>query len=99
MDNSLTPTDWRWRLEDGSLVPVESDCPVAPNFLLNIVACGCKADRCNISCGCKKLGSFCTSMCDKCMGKTCNNSTPKLLDSDSEDDMSPTTQTIEYEEE
>ncbi|KAG1680909.1 hypothetical protein GQR58_012092 [Nymphon striatum] len=66
--------------------PVETNRPVAPDSLLNMVSCGCKPDGCsNMTCSCNKLGLFCTSMCSKCSGQTCNNTTPSLLDVDDED--------------
>jgi hypothetical protein len=83
MGNTLPPTEWGWRSQDGTLVPVETDKPVAPDNLLNMVACGCKEDGCNnMTCSCKKLGLFCTSMCNNCTGQTCHNTAPILLDDD-----------------
>ena len=83
MGNSLPPTDWGWRSQEGSLAPLETDISVAPDTLLNMVSCGCKADGCsNMTCCCKKLGLFCTSMCSRCSGQTCNNTAPILLQND-----------------
>ena len=31
MGNSLLPTEWGWRLQDGMLTPVETDRPIAPD--------------------------------------------------------------------
>lgn len=86
MGNTLPPTEWGWRSQDGTLTPVETDMPVAPDSLLNMMSRGCKPDDCsNMTCSYKKLGLFCTSMCNKCSGQTCNNTTPSLLDVDDED--------------
>ncbi|KAG1684469.1 hypothetical protein GQR58_009431 [Nymphon striatum] len=86
MGNTLPPTEWGCRSHDGTLAPVKTDMPVAPESLLNMVSCGCKPDGCsNMTCSCNKLGLFCTSMCSKCSGQTCNNTTPSLLDVDNED--------------
>ncbi|KAG1658676.1 Cytoplasmic tRNA 2-thiolation protein 1 [Nymphon striatum] len=64
---------------------IETDRTVAPDSLLNMVSCGCKPDGCsNMTCSCNKLGLFCTSMCSKCSGQTCNNTTPSLLNVDDE---------------
>ena len=77
MGNSLSPTEWGWRLYDGALEPVETEKPVAPDSLLNMVSCGCKPDGCgSMVCGCKKLGLVCNSMCVNCIGQTCNNTPP-----------------------
>ncbi|KAG1676665.1 Zinc transporter 1 [Nymphon striatum] len=37
MGNTLPPTEWEWRSRDGILGPVETDMPVAPDCLINIV--------------------------------------------------------------
>ncbi|KAG1675932.1 hypothetical protein GQR58_014490 [Nymphon striatum] len=39
MGNTLPPIEWGWRSHDGTLVPVETDRPVAPESLLNMVSC------------------------------------------------------------
>ncbi|KAG1680650.1 Telomerase protein component 1 [Nymphon striatum] len=36
MGNTLPPIEWGWRSHDGTLVPVETDRPVAPKSLLNM---------------------------------------------------------------
>ena len=36
-------------MEDNNLVPVETDQPIAPDSLLNMVSCSCKADGCGSS--------------------------------------------------
>src|SRR6218665_2017702 len=77
MGNTLPPTDWGWRSQEGTLEPLETDIAIAPDTLLNMVSCGCKADGCSyMTCSCKKLGLFCTSMCSQCIGQTCNNTSP-----------------------
>ncbi|KAG1652440.1 hypothetical protein GQR58_026279 [Nymphon striatum] len=39
MGNTLPPIEWGWRLHDGTLAPVETDRPVAPESLLHMVSC------------------------------------------------------------
>ncbi|KAG1674091.1 Multidrug resistance-associated protein 1 [Nymphon striatum] len=98
MGNTLPPTEWGCRSHDGTLTPVETDMPVAPESLLNMVSCGCKPDGCsNMTCSCNKLGLFCTSTCSKCSGQTCNNTTPSLLDVDDED-IAPSSVVISVED-
>jgi len=59
MGNTLPPTEWGWRLEEETLVPLETDISVAPDTLLNMVSYGCKTDGCNnLTCSCKKLGTL-----------------------------------------
>src|SRR6218665_614725 len=81
MGNTLPPTDWGWRSQEGTLEPLETDIAIAPDTLLNMVSCGCKADGYSyMTCSCKKLGLFCTSMFSQCIGQTCNNTSPILID-------------------
>ena len=70
--NQLDPIEWGWRIHDNNLIPVETDQPVAPDSLLNLVSCGCKRD-CGKACGCRKLGLHCTPMCSQCEGHNCTN--------------------------
>ncbi|KAK3894759.1 hypothetical protein Pcinc_001483 [Petrolisthes cinctipes] len=81
MGRPLQPTDWGWKLED-ILTPVDTDRPIAPDTLLNMISCGCKADGCGLSCGCRKMGVHCSAVCTKCTGQTCNHAAPMppLLD-------------------
>jgi len=59
---------------------------LAPESLLNIVSCGCKAAGCGImSCGRRKLSLFCTSVCMKCSGETCSNVQAPTFDIDEEE--------------
>lgn len=100
MGNPLPPTKWGWRSHDDTLTPVETDLAVAPDTLLNMVSCGCKEDGCgSMSCGCKKLGMFCTSMCTKCKGETCNNTTHVSLADDEDEDTAPTLLNIDVNDE
>jgi len=55
----LQPTAWGWKLED-ILTAVHTDCPTAPDTLLNMISCGCKADGRAVSCGCVKIGVHCS---------------------------------------
>ena len=81
MDNTLPPTEWSWRLQDGSLTPVETELAVAPEKSPNMITCECKQDGCsNFSCSCVKLGLVCTDMCVKCFGQICNNAKAVMLE-------------------
>ena len=71
----LDPLAWGWKME-GTLTPVENERPVAPDRLLNLISCSCKANGCTATCGCKKLGVYCSTLCSKCEGETCNNAAP-----------------------
>ena len=98
MGNHLPTMKWEWRSQDDTLTPVETDLAVAPDTLPNMVSCGCKEGGCgSMSCGCKKLGMFCTSVCTKCKGETCSNTTPVSLDED--EDTAPTLLNIDVNDE
>ena len=83
MGRPLQPTAWGWKLED-ILTPVDTDRPIAPETLLDMISCGCRADGCGMSCGCRKMGVHCSVLCTNCTGKTCNNAAPmpSLQDTD-----------------
>ena len=68
LGNNFNPTEWGWALTDDILVPVGTDQPVAPECLLNMVSCGCKAG-CGRACSCRKLGLHCSQMCSHCLGQ------------------------------
>ena len=90
MGRFLQPTDWGWKLED-TLTLIDSDRPIAPETLLNMISCGCKLDGCGVSCGCRKTGVHCSTLCTNCSGQTCNNVAPApLLNEDNNDERSNT---------
>ncbi|ELU12506.1 hypothetical protein CAPTEDRAFT_214834 [Capitella teleta] len=68
----LHATAWGWQMGDGILAPEETTKGVVPENLLKMVACGCKT-QCKKSCGCRKLGLKCSSMCSHCEGEACSN--------------------------
>ena len=37
----LDPTKWGWKFEKGHLVPIKTNIPPAPAFLLNFIRCKC----------------------------------------------------------
>ena len=58
-----------------------------PTLCLITISCGWKADGCGGSYGCRKLGVFCSSLCSKCSGQTCNNAVPAVFDVDEEPEV------------
>ena len=90
MVRSLQPTDWGWELKD-ILTPINFDRPIAPETLLNMISCGCKADSCGVLCACMKTGVHCSTLFANCSGQTCNNVAPTpLLNEDDNDERSNT---------
>ena len=79
MGNPLPPTEWGWQF------PKWNSCTSRNRHLCSLGhftehdIMGCKCHGCgNMTCSCKKLGLFCTSMCSNCIGQSCNNTEPTL---------------------
>ena len=74
----LDPTKWGWKSEDGILIPITTDKPIAPDHLLKFIRCKCKKDAKNPCgsnrCTCKKYGLACVAACGDCRGQHCHNS-------------------------
>ena len=85
-ENYLSPAEWGWKVDAGGYVPIDNDRPIAPDSLLNLISCACKADGFKSSCGCRKIGVLCSPLCSKCSGQSCHNATPSDLSSLNEDE-------------
>jgi hypothetical protein len=79
--SSLPPTnaaaqschqEWGWILQNDILEPTTTLLPPAPEELLYRIFCNCKKG-CGSSCGCRKLGLQCFSVCGQCNGQACLN--------------------------
>ena len=84
------PVDWGWTLQDNKYIPVLTDVAAAPDDLLNVVRCKCKAESrtpCGTSqCSCRKHGLKCVAACKNCNGMSCDNAVDHDYDlSDSEE--------------
>ena len=62
-----------------------TDRPVAPTGVLRIVSCGCKTG-CRKTCGCRKAGLNCSTMCRHCNGQPSSNIHALTVSQDSDDD-------------
>ncbi|GBM60634.1 hypothetical protein AVEN_271422-1 [Araneus ventricosus] len=51
-------------------------------------ACTCKK-VCTNACGCRKAGLHCSLLCKHCIGQSCENPMPVILDNESEDGDAP----------
>ena len=83
---ALEPTDWGWQMDNGSLSPITTDQPVAPDHLLKFLRCKCKKST-NNPCGtnrctCRKFGLNCVPACGDCRGEGCKNSKAKIVEDD-----------------
>ena len=71
-----------WIKEDDIMVPIHGNVSVAPNVLLQHVACGCKSDKpCSrATCSCRSAKMPCTSYCKCKADEQCANDNVKHMD-------------------
>ncbi|KAL4104439.1 hypothetical protein QTP88_019740 [Uroleucon formosanum] len=81
LGNELNPEDWGWVFKDNGLEPVQTLLPPAPEKLLNTIFCNCKKG-CSYNCSCKKVGLFCSLVCNNCRGQSCSNVEPNIADNE-----------------
>ena len=62
----MDPREWGWKEEGGKYIPLLTDNPAAPEFLLNIIRCTCKTGCASKRCRCVKHGLPCTEACGQC---------------------------------
>ncbi|MEW8547735.1 MAG: hypothetical protein AB2693_29860 [Candidatus Thiodiazotropha sp.] len=72
--NDLLAEDWGWAVKGNRLLAVHTDRPPAPEKLLKVVRCKCKASCKTFRCTCRKHGLTCSQMCGECRGISCLNS-------------------------
>ncbi|KAJ8882727.1 hypothetical protein PR048_014540 [Dryococelus australis] len=81
---SLDPVVWGCKSVTGTLVPITTSLPPAPEQLLNLISCNCKSD-CSYRCECVRAGLQCGIVCAKCREATCTNNVVINDGSDGED--------------
>ena len=81
--DGLHPTDWGWQECDEGFLPLQTSLAPAPEHLLRVIRCNCKADCSTMRCTCKKHNIECTPACGNCTGSGCMNT---LCDSDEDDE-------------
>ena len=78
---NLSPTEWGWKEMITSqnkkyLTPVRTSKAVAPENLLKVIRCSCKAKKkqCGTNvCTCRKHGIKCIAACGRYHGESCDN--------------------------
>jgi len=82
--DAIDPLKWGWTKTETGLEPIMTDLQSAPDDLLKIVRCKCKASCKTSSCTCRKNGMKCLSACQHCRGVMCSNSvlTQTCVDND-----------------
>lgn len=88
---ALLPTDWGWRLQGGSLIPIPMRQQPGPPELMKVIYCNCKSDKpcSSLLCTCRKNNLKCIVACGHCQGMDCANTESMVADehdSDSESD-------------
>jgi hypothetical protein len=77
LNGNLKAEEWGWKMEGDILKPIQTDKEVAPENLLKIIRCKCKAEsknQCGSNlCACRKNGLKCMSTCGECQGEQCFN--------------------------
>ena len=88
----LNPLDWGWKKSrTGSLMPMLTDLPPAPDALLKMIRCSCQSDCSSMRCTCRKHNVDCSPACGNCRGSSCSNSCDTIheLNDDIVDDYDP----------
>ncbi|XP_065915240.1 uncharacterized protein [Dysidea avara] len=76
------PLEWGWKKCDGTLMPLFTDLPPAPDDLLKIIRCNCHTDCSTMRCTCKKYNVKCSPACGNCKGTACTNVDGVILEDD-----------------
>ena len=68
----LLPENWGWYKQGNKFLPILTDKQAAPEALLQIIRCNCKASCTSAHCTCRKNGLECSTGCGHCRG-LCTN--------------------------
>ena len=86
MGKSLDATAYGWRKKDGKFLPVKTDVPPAPNYLLEVIHCNCKTGCSTLKCTCRRHGLEYTFACGDCKGSSCSNAVdPQVNEAESDE--------------
>ncbi|GBN74495.1 hypothetical protein AVEN_221197-1, partial [Araneus ventricosus] len=88
LGNEKDPLKWGWMHTPSSLFPKKSEKDPAPESLLQCISCTCKKG-CTNACGCRNAGLHCSLLCKHCIGQSCENPMPVILDNESEEGDAP----------
>jgi len=100
--DELDPTEWGWRLEDIRLAPIMTNFPAAPDDILNVIRCKCKAGcKMQSNCSCRANNLKCVTACKYCQGEECTNTEPTdpSTSSDGETDTASEVNDEDFQEE
>ncbi|GBO22156.1 hypothetical protein AVEN_101316-1 [Araneus ventricosus] len=88
LGNVKDPLKWGWMHTPSGLFPKKSEKDPAPESLLQCISCTCEKG-CTNACGCRKAGLHCSLLCKHCIGQSCENPMPVILDNESEEGDAP----------
>ena len=72
--NDLNPLEYGWENQAGNLLPIGSASPSAPERLIKLIFCDCRAGcKVTSACRCRKANLVCNPMCSHCVGLECTN--------------------------
>ncbi len=80
-------TNYGWDVTvNGEVMPVLSKEPAAPEKLMDVISCSCRAEgnTCSRKCRCAANGLSCTSYC-VCEGESCCNALTQQMENEDED--------------
>lgn len=80
LGNKQRATDWGWKMNRDTLVPIYTLCQLYPDALLKQISCSCKKGCKVKTCTCKKYGLFCSSLCLACTEETCSNMEKEFIE-------------------
>lgn len=67
--------NWRWKYFNNMLIPITMNQSPAPDNLLQMLFCNWKKG-CEVACGCRKSGLYCSLACLQFSENTCSNTPP-----------------------
>ncbi|GBM81914.1 hypothetical protein AVEN_60737-1 [Araneus ventricosus] len=88
LGNENDPLKWGWMHTPSGLFPKKSEKVPAPESLLQCISCTCKK-VCTNACRCRKAGLHCSLLCKHCIGQSCENPIPVILDNEFEKGEAP----------
>ena len=72
-EQSFDPEDWGCKKVENEFVPITTDLPVAPKYILQIIRCSCKTGCSSYRCSCRKNDMLCSEACTYCKINDCGN--------------------------
>ncbi|GBO11838.1 hypothetical protein AVEN_34189-1 [Araneus ventricosus] len=88
LGNEKDPLKWGWMHTPSGLFPKKSEKDPAPESPLQCISCTCEKG-CTNACGCRKACLHCSLLCKHCIGQSCENPMPVILDNESEEGDAP----------